>query len=68
MFKAIEFNVSNIKQDSPFDLSATKACSFEQEKYIFIDSAEKLMNIEHKEIFQHYLTTRCNSNWKIIWR
>lgn len=71
IFKATEFNISNINElfnnYGSFTLSDfIKEHQDIDEKYIVIDSAEKLSDIEHQEIFQEFLSTLLNNKWKII--
>lgn len=71
VFKASEFNISNVNQlfkdYGIFTLSdfinAHKDIS---DKLIVIDSAEKLSDIEHQEVFQDFLSILLDNNWKII--
>ncbi|PKP60153.1 ATPase [Candidatus Atribacteria bacterium HGW-Atribacteria-1] len=71
VFKAIEFNIPNINQlftnyghFTLFDF--IKEHQDIDEKYIVIDSAEKLSDVECREIFQEFLSALINNNWKII--
>ncbi|HBY57712.1 MAG TPA: ATPase [Candidatus Atribacteria bacterium] len=71
VFKAIEFNIHNINQMftnyghfTLFDF--IKEHQDVDEKYIVIDSAEKLSDIENQEVFQEFLSALINNNWKII--
>jgi len=71
VFKAIEFNKLNINQVftiyGNFTLSDfIKEHQDIDEKYIVIDSAEKLSDIEYQEVFQEFLSALLGSNWKII--
>jgi len=71
VFKATEFNISNINQlfanYGHFTLSDfIKEHRDIDEKYIVIDSAEKLSDIEHQEVFQEFLSSLLSNNWKII--
>ena len=71
MFKATEFYISNINQlfanYGSFTLSDfVKEHQDTDEKYLVIDSAEKLSDIEFKEVFQEFLSTLQSNNWKII--
>jgi len=70
-FKATELNIFNInelfKSYGDFTLSDfIKEHEDINEKYIIIDSAEKLSDIEHKEVFEEFLSTLIDANWKII--
>ncbi len=71
VFKATEFNILNINQlfanyghFTFFDFIREHQDIVE--KYIVIDSAEKLSDIEYKEIFQEFLSALLKNNWKII--
>jgi len=71
VFKATEFNISNINQlftnyghFTFFDF--INEHQYLDEKYIVIDSAEKLFDIEHYEVFKEFLSVLLGSNWKII--
>ena len=71
IFKAIEFNIPNINQlfadYGHFSLlDFIKEHQDIEEKYIVIDSAEKLSDIEHQEVFSEFLSALLDSNWKII--
>lgn len=71
VFRAIEFNKPNINQlfidYGHFTLlDFIKEHQDIDEKYIVIDSAEKLSDIEHQEVFQDFLSALLDSNWKII--
>ena len=71
VFKAAEFNISNVNQlfkdYGDFRLSDfIKEYQDIAEKYIIIDSAEKLSDIEYQEVFQEFLSALLGSNWKII--
>lgn len=71
IFKAIEFNVPNINQlfanYGNFTLSDfIKEHDKETEKYVIIDSAEKLSDINHHETFQEFLSTLIENGWKTI--
>lgn len=71
VFKAAEFNISNVNQlfkdYGLFTLSdfinVHKDIS---DKLIVIDSSEKLSDIEHQEVFQDFLSALLDNNWKII--
>ena len=71
VFKAIEFNIPNINQlftnyghFTLFDF--IKEHQDIDEKYIVIDSAEKLSDVEYQEVFQEFLSALINNNWKVI--
>lgn len=73
VFKATEFNISNInnlfKDYGAFTLSDfIKAHKDEEDnnKLIVIDSAEKLADIELQEVFQEFLSELIDTGWKII--
>ncbi len=71
VFKAIEFNIPNINQlftnYGHFTLSDfIKEHQGIEEKYMVIDSAEKLSDVEHQEVFQEFLSALLGSKWKII--
>lgn len=71
IFKATEFNITSIndifKNYGNFTLlDFMSEYKDKSEKYIIIDSAEKLSDIEHQEVFQEYLSTLLNNKWKII--
>jgi hypothetical protein len=71
VFRAIEFNIININKlfdnYGPFTfhdfIEEHKAHS---DKIIVIDSAEKLSDIEHSELFTEFLSTLLSANWKVI--
>lgn len=71
VFKAIEFNLPNINQlfrdyGNFTLLDLTKEYQKINDKYIIIDSAEKLSDIEHQDVFQEFLSTLLDNSWKII--
>lgn len=71
IFKATEFNISHIndllKNYGNFTLSDfIKEYQDIDVKYLVIDSAEKLSDIENREIFQEYLSSLLNNGWKVI--
>ncbi len=70
VFKATEFNISKINQlfnNGNFTLlDFIKEHQDINEKYIIIDSAEKLSDVEHQEVFQEFLSALLDNNWKII--
>ncbi len=71
MFKAAEFNVSNINClfNVYGDFTLADFISEYQrieEKYIVIDSAEKLSDIEDQNPFQEFLSRLINNKWKVI--
>ena len=71
VFKATEFNIPNINQlftnYGHFTLlDFIKERQDIDEKYIVIDSAEKLSDIEYQDVFLEFLSALINNNWKII--
>lgn len=71
VFKATEFNISNINDIfnayGNFKLTELmEVYQLKEEKYIVIDSAEKLSDIENPSIFQEFLSILINNEWKII--
>jgi len=71
VFKATEFNIFNINQlftnYGHFTLlDFIKEHQYIDEKYIVIDSAEKLSDVEYQEVFLEFLSALINNNWKII--
>lgn len=71
IFKAAEFNVSHINAffKNYGDFMATdfvKEYDDIQEKYIVVDSAEKLSDLEYPETFQEFLSILLQHKWKII--
>ena len=71
VFKANEFNISNVNQlfkdYGDFTLlDLTQHYRDSKEKYIVIDSAEKLTDIERPEVFQEFLSTLIRGGWKIV--
>jgi len=71
VFRAIEFNIININglfdNYKPFTfqdlIEEHRAHSV---KIIVIDSAEKLSDIEHREVFSEFLSTLLAANWKVL--
>ena len=71
MFKAAEFNVPHINQffKNYGDFSLTdfiEEFNDETEKYIVIDSAEKISDLQYTEPLQEFLGTLLEHNWKVI--
>jgi len=71
LFRAHEFNVTNINQVfsnyGSFTLSDfVKEHQGYDEKYMIIDSSEKLSDIEDKESFQEFLATLQSNKWNVI--
>ncbi len=71
LFKATEFNVKNIDQlfghYGDFTLSdLVKEHRRSNEKYIVIDSAEKLSDVPDTEAFEEFLSTLLLSDWNVI--
>lgn len=71
VFKATEFNVPHINQLFK-DYGAFTFSDFNREhaefseKYIVIDSAEKLSDLERQEVFQEFLSTLRSSGWRVL--
>ncbi len=71
VFKATEFNVAHVNQLFR-DYGAFTFSDFVREhedfkeKYLVIDSAEKLSDLERPEIFQEFLSTLRSSGWKVL--
>ena len=71
IFKATEFNILRInnlfKDYGDFTLTDFVGEHTDtDEKYIVVDSAEKLSDLESLEAFQEFLSTLLQNNWKII--
>ena len=71
VFKASEFNVKSLAELFGHYGSFTFADFLKEhksidEKYIVIDSAEKLSDIENQEVFQEFLTRLLKEGWRII--
>ncbi len=71
VFKANEFNISNVNQlfedYGGFTLSdLVHEYRDTKEKYLIIDSAEKLSDVERPEVFQEFLSTMRHGGWKIV--
>ena len=71
VFKATEFNIPSINNlfNGYGNFTLTDFISEYQqidEKYIIIDSTEKLSDIEDQEVFQEFLSALISSKWKII--
>lgn len=71
VFKATEFKIPNINNlfNAYGDFTLTDFTTEYQRigvKYIVIDSAEKLSDIEDQSAFQEFLSTLINNKWKII--
>jgi len=71
VFKATEFNIPNINQIftnyGHFTLlDFIKEHQGSKEKYIVIDSAEKLSDLESRDAFQEFISAILGSNWNII--
>lgn len=71
IFKAAEFNISDIKdvfnkygEHSLNDFIEIHEC--EDKKFIVIDSAEKLSDLENQDAFKEFLSTLLKNSWKII--
>lgn len=70
-FKATAFNISHINQlfqnYGPFTFSDFIDEHKEaKEKYMVIDSAERLSDLDNQEVFQEFLSALVRSNWTII--
>ena len=71
IFKAIEFNVPNLNQlfntFGDFSISDFLTVHSEnEEKYIVIDSAEKLSDLKYKDTFKEFLALLLDNKWEII--
>lgn len=71
VFKATEFNVSHVNQFfegyGAFPLSDfIREHEDFAEKYVVVDSAEKLSDLERPEVFQEILSTLRSSGWKVL--
>lgn len=71
VFKATEFNVSHVNQLFK-DYGAFVFSDFIREhedfaeKYVVVDSAEKLSDLERPEVFQEFLSTLRSSGWRVL--
>jgi hypothetical protein len=71
VFKATEFNVPHVNQLFK-DYGAFTLSDFVREheefteKYVIIDSAEKLSDLDRPEVFQEFLTTLRSNGWKVL--
>lgn len=70
VFKATEFNITGVNQlfkdYGEFTLlDLINEYKYTPEKYIVIDSAEKLSDIERPEVFQEFLSTLRKNGWKM---
>lgn len=71
IFKASDFNVPNINKlfanYGPFTFREfIEEHQSLSEKFIIIDSAEKLSDIEQREVFNEFLSTLLSTNWKVL--
>lgn len=71
IFKATEFNVPHINElftnyGNFTLLDFVKEHKDIDAKYVVIDSAEKLSDLENQEVFQEFLSTLLQHNWKVI--
>jgi len=71
VFRATEFNLSNINQLFKNYGAFTIADFIREhedfeEKYVVVDSAEKLSDIERPDVFQDFLSTLQNDGWKVL--
>ena len=71
IFKVAEFNISDIREifnkyggHSLNDFIEIHKC--EDKKFIVIDSAEKLSDLENQDAFKEFLSALLKSSWKII--
>jgi hypothetical protein len=71
VFKATEFNVSHVNQLFK-DYGAFTFLDFIREhedfaeKYVVVDSAEKLSDLERPEVFQEFLSSLRSSGWRVL--
>ncbi|MCP4748799.1 MAG: ATP-binding protein [Desulfobacteraceae bacterium] len=68
IFKATEFDISNIN-DLFTDLSFedfANSHSNEENKFVIIDSAEKLLDLKNTDPFKEFLSYLVTTNWKLI--
>lgn len=71
VFKATEFNVSHINQLFK-DYGAFTLSDFIlehedfAEKYVVVDSAEKLSDLERPEMFQEFMSTLRSNGWRVL--
>lgn len=71
IFKALEFNISHINELFKYYgdytlLEFVKVYHEDDKKYIIIDSAEKMSDIENKEPFKNFLSHLLENKWKIL--
>jgi hypothetical protein len=71
VFRAIEFNIVNINglfaNYGPFTFrDFIEEHQAHKEKTIVIDSAEKISDIEHREVFSEFLSELLSANWKVL--
>jgi len=72
LFKATEFDLNNninelFKQFGDFTLTDfIDVHNEEKQKYIFIDSAEKLSDLDNQDPFLEFLSTIIKNRWKVI--
>jgi hypothetical protein len=71
VFRAIEFNIININRlfddYGPFTFrDFIEEHQAHNEKIIVVDSAEKLSDIEHREVFSEFLSALLRANWKVL--
>ncbi|WP_332445499.1 AVAST type 4 anti-phage nuclease Avs4 [Dehalococcoides mccartyi] len=71
VFKAIEFNINNINRLFTDYGTFTFRDFIEEhqnhsEKIIVIDSAEKLSDIQDREVFSEFLSLLLGANWKVL--
>jgi hypothetical protein len=71
VFKAAEFNVTHVnelfsKYGNFTVIDFVNEHVGASEKYVVIDSAEKLSDLENQEVFQEFLSTLLQHGWKVI--
>jgi hypothetical protein len=71
VFKATEFNIPNINElfgkYGPFTFrDFIEEYQAQSEKIIVIDSAEKLSDFDHREVFYEFLSELLEENWKVL--
>lgn len=71
IFKATEFNVTHVNEitNNYGDFTILDFVTEQEdidEKYVVIDSAEKLSDLDNQEAFQEFLSTLLQHGWKVI--
>lgn len=71
IFRATEFDIGHINElfaaYGDFTITAfVEAHSDQQDKYVVIDSAEKLSDIADRSAFQDFLSTMLRYGWKVV--